>query len=152
MQIDKMQNKTASRLIAFQVIYQMHFFDFCNDFNSILVKTLNCYKKNYIQESLEQTLKIKPSIKFCLNLIHAFLINKAKVNNYTLEIFKDCKYEICINILSIFNAAITEMIYFDTNSKIIVSEFTNIAASSIQSYKINFINALLDKASKKTDS
>ena len=151
MQINR---KSITRIAAIQVMY-----DYENnkgDIDHSINNIYNYYKdidvtKDFDESTDSKTL-LRPSYNFLKQLIN-FTHND--LNTLDIEIVNSLTHNQNINdlskiIRSIFRIAFTEIKHFkQTSSKVIINEYTNIAADMLNDIEIGFVNSVLDKYTKK---
>lgn len=141
--------KTYSRLIAIQVIYQFYFFEFNCNKNELLDQTLNCYFTGFPINDIIVT--FSPSdlnVNFARQLIDSTIENKDKIDLLLNTLLTDCSYIPENIIYSVLRVGTIELAFFNTENKVVLSEFGNLAASLVPPNKVGVVCAVLDKISK----
>lgn len=147
----KIYSRTYARLIAVQVIYQFYFFEFNADVDKILEQTLDCYFKGLELNDTALLLTSKDiDIKFAKKLIYSCLENKDKVDPLLTDLLSTCSYVPGNIIYSVLRVGATELIFYNTKDKVVLSEFSNIAASLVPANKVGVVCAVLDRIAKMT--
>lgn len=144
---NKVNKKTISRLCIVQVIYQLYFFNYKRDILEILEDTLDYYNEYISKEEFDLDYKIKVNKNFILNIINVFTKNREEIELKLKSLLEKCSYEPDLIAQCIIKSGISEIMLNNTNTpkKVIISEFTNIAASLINDSKIAVVNSCLDK-------
>ena len=152
-------NRSLSRLAAIQTLFQ---YDFNEKMNLKELKPINDIEVSEICEiikkynnGVEELDGYNLDEDWCFKLVNSVFNNKNKIDNI-LSSFLDDDWTIermdhtLVNILRC--AYIEFEKYSDIPPKVIINEYTNIAASFFNRAEVNFINGVLDKVSKNLKS
>ena len=132
--------KRTARIAAVQFLYQMQM----TDAKTTSAEKIDEFVKTYVSDKID--------IKFFKKIVADFQksTNLEEVISSTLGNGKDLSnfppVEICI-----IRSALTEMIFEKTDIPVIIDEYVEIAKDFVDIKFAKFINALLDKISKKIE-
>ena len=132
--------KRTARVVAVQFLYQMQ------------ITCAETFSNEDVNEFIETYVNDEIDIKFFKKLIADFqqLTNFEEIISNTLKDGKDISnsppVEICI-----IKTALIEMIFEKTDIPVIINEYVEIAKDFVDIKSAKFINALLDKISKKIE-
>jgi len=143
-------NKTLSRLVAIQILFQL---EFNEKMNLDKLNEINNKKINKIYTSLKDIniREFKGSSVdkiFFSSLVTKVFRNRDDIDKKLTKNFVDdwSIDRMDFTLVNILRCAYIEFIEFsNTPKKVIVSEYTNIAASFFNKSEVNFVNAFLDK-------
>lgn len=149
-----LNNRSLSRLAAIQTLFQ---YDFNEKMNLKELKSINDLEVSEIYETIktfnngvEELDGYKLDEEWFFKLVNSVFNNKDKIDNI-LSGFLDDDWTIermdhtLVNILRC--AYIEFEKYSKVPPKVIINEYTNIAASFFNITEVNFINGVLDKVS-----
>ena len=149
-------NKSLSRLAAVQTLFQ---FDFNKKMKLEELKSINDMDISEIYQTIEainsntQEFKnLKIDKNWFLILVNAVFSNK-DIIDASLSSFLESNWSIermDPTITNILRCAYIEFKnYSSVPSKVVINEYTNIAASFFNKPEVNFVNGILDKVSHK---
>jgi len=147
-------NRSLSRLAAVQTLYQ---YDFNEKMNLKELKSINNMEISEIYEiikkfncGIEEFKGLKLDKDWFLKLVNSVSNNKNNIDSI-LEGFFNEEWSIermDHTLINILRCAYIEFKDFSkTPSKVIINEYTNIAASFFNRTEVNFVNGVLDKVS-----
>lgn len=129
-ELSKLKSRTISRIKSFQALYSM---DFCN----VISFNANDQFFSLIQIQDEQ---------FSLYLINNFLEKKELVDSIISSLLINWTFErIALVDKIILRLAVTELLLKETDKKIIINEYVEIAKAFGTEKSASFVNGLLDK-------
>lgn len=150
----RINSKSIARIAAIQVIYQ--YYDKKSDINSLLMNIVDFYKDADINDNfnVSANTEIRPSYGYLSDLVK-YTHQSLQENNDVIEKFlvsgKKLE-EMSKLLLSIVQVGITELRFFpEVSRKVIIKEYTDIAADMLSVNEAGFVNSLLDKQSKNHD-
>jgi len=149
-------SKTIARIAAVQALYQYHLTPQLFNNSAQLVEAV---KKYYQDEMFLEDLDLEDNkLKIKLNYPYFNELVTFAINN-TLEIdtiiknhlSKEWNFEnLHLNLQAILRAGLTELKYFpETPKKVIINEYTNLAADMLKPQEVGFVNSLLDTINKE---
>ncbi|MFT4718571.1 MAG: N utilization substance protein B [Rickettsiales bacterium] len=145
--------KSVSRLMAIQILFQYDFYNKSKKIEDIKEEMLDYYLINFEDDVKSYRSKID---KKHLNNIIANIIQSLTVLDQEIEEFLDPEFTLqkIENITKqILRVAIFEIKYFDKiPTKVIISEYTDIASSFDGESKVQFVNSILENIAKKNRS
>ena len=147
-------SRSLSRLAAVQTLYQ---YDFNEKMNLTELKSINDMEISEIYETInkfncgiEEFKDLKLDKDWFLKIVNSVFNNKNTIDS-TLAGFLNEDWSIermDHTLINILRCAYTEFKDFSkTPSKVIINEYTNIAASFFNRKEVNFVNGVLDKVS-----
>lgn len=146
------RKKTLSRLMAIQIFYQNDFLKNEKDLEEIKHDVI----ENYLLDSEENISSYRKKIdeEFLNNLVAGLDLGSFDINSEIAQFLKEgYKLEKLDGVLrQILRLGTFELKYTETAPKVVVSEYTDIAASFFDEGKVKFVNATLDAISKKFHS
>lgn len=157
--MSQINTKSIARIAAIQTLYNFENNNFEPDLDTSISKIMSFYKDMDVANDLgiewESKIRIKPNYNFLKQLVQVtyddlqdidFIITDHLTNDWTIDKFS-------ILLKSLLRVAIGELKFFpETPSKIIVSEYTNIASDMLDDIEVGFVNSILDTCSKKIRS
>ncbi|NRB10058.1 MAG: transcription antitermination factor NusB [Rickettsiaceae bacterium] len=156
MTIDKINNKSISRIAAIQTLYQHANSEPITSIEITLEKIIDYYKNSNIDSDygLDNTSKnkLKPSYKHLQELVTFTNENITEIDKIITSYLKQgwTIETLPILLLSILRVAITEIKFFpEIGAKIIINEYTDIASDMLNENEIGFVNSVLDKFAKQ---
>ena len=132
--------KRVARLVAVQFMYQMEI----TDKRQYLDEEINDFINAFVDDKIDK----KFLRKMVANLQND--IDFDKIIKNALEDGKDIMNSSLVEI-SVIKTALTEILFEKTDIPIIINEYVEIAKDFLDMKSVKFINALLDKASKKIE-
>ena len=147
-------NRTLSRLAAVQTLYQCDFnekmkFQKLKSINELEIMEIYETIKN-LNNGIKEFKGLKLDKDWFLILVNSVFNNKSKIDS-TLSGFLNDDWEfdrMDQTLTNILRCAYIEFKNFSKiPTKVIISEYTNIAASFFNITEVNFINGVLDKVS-----
>ena len=151
-------NKSWSRFIAVQVLFQIDFnermgLDISEVFNERkiikVIKNMHSLNKNII---VFEDVEYKIDSKWLISLLKHVINNKKDLDiNLSKNIDKSWSLSrMDGTLISILRCAYTEILCFNNiPTKVIISEYTNIAASFFNNKEVDFVNGILDALAQK---
>ncbi|MDR0942182.1 MAG: transcription antitermination protein NusB [Holosporales bacterium] len=140
----KILSKRLSRVAAVQIMYQI------NATSSVdIQKIINNFIEHYVKQNPDcQGI----NYKFLESLVGRFSesLNLDEIINNNLEYDKSLSNAPIIGV-SIIKVAIIEMIFEKTDIPVIINEYIEIAKSFVDYNFVHFINAILEKISKRIE-
>ena len=76
-----------------------------------------------------------------------FIVNKDKIDSKIANCLEQCSYKINEDVHSFLRVGVAELVYFNTDAKVVIDEYVSIASSCTYPNKIAVINAILHKMS-----
>tara|TARA_B100001142_G_scaffold146507_1_gene147469 strand:+ start:1623 stop:2096 length:474 start_codon:yes stop_codon:yes gene_type:complete len=147
-------SRSLSRLAAVQTLYQ---YDFNEKMNLKELNSINDMKISEIYETIkkfncgiEEFKGLKLDKDWFLKLVNSVFNNKNKIDTILAGFLnEDWSIErMDHTLINILRCAYIEFKDFSkTPSKVIINEYTNIAASFFNTKEVNFVNGVLDKVS-----
>ena len=147
-------SRSLSRLAAVQTLYQ---YDFNEKMNLKELKSINDMEISEIYETIkkfncgiEEFQGLKLDKDWFLKLVNSVFNNKNKIDTILAGFLnEDWSIErMDHTLINILRCAYIEFKDFSkTPSKVIINEYTNIAASFFNRKEVNFVNGVLDKVS-----
>ena len=147
-------NRSLSRLAAVQTLFQ---YDFNKKMNLEELKSINDIEVSELYETIKKFnngIKEYDGLKldkdWFLKLVNSVFNNKDKIDSVLSEFLnEDWSIErMDHTLLNILRCAYIEFTNFSNiPSKVVINEYTNIAASFFNRTEVNFINGVLDKVS-----
>lgn len=151
--IDKnilMVKKSIARLMAVQILFQYDFYNKSKEIEDIKEEMLDHYLIDFKSDIKSYRSKID---KKHLNNIISNILQSTEILDQEIEEFLDPEFTLKkIENLTcqILRAAIFEIKYFDKiPAKVIINEYTDIAASFAGESKVKFVNSILENIAKK---
>ncbi len=152
MENEKVINKKSfSRFFATQILFS-YFFN--KDESGSIIDLTSFLEEYYISEEFSDTDKEEYKKNVNVNFLNELLIgtlqhikeidallNEHLTGKYTFNVIDDL-------IKIIFRLAMYEFLYTDTEKKIIINEYVDIAGEYLDGKAISFVNATLDNLSK----
>ena len=152
------KNKSWSRFIAVQVLFQMDFNERMDLEVSYIFdeKKINSIIKNmhHINKNLVEFKDLEYSInsKWLISLLKEVILNKQDIDKNLSEKFdKNWSFKrMDSTLLSILRCGYAEFLIFDnTPVKVIINEYTNIASTFFNEKEVDFVNGILDSLAQK---
>ena len=147
-------NRSLSRLAAVQTLFQ---YDFHEKMNLEELKSINDMEISEIYETIkkfnngiEEFKDLKLDKDWFLKLVNSVFKNKSKIDTILSDFLnEDWSIErMDHTLVNILRCAYIEFKDFSSiPSKVIINEYTNIAASFFSRTEVNFVNGFLDKVS-----
>jgi len=147
-------NRSLSRLAAVQTLFQ---YDFHEKMNLEELKSINEMEISEIYETIktfnngiEEFKDLKLDKDWFLKLVNSVFKNKSKIDTILSGFLnEDWSIErMDYTLVNILRCAYIEFKDFSSiPSKVIINEYTNIAASFFSRTEVNFVNGVLDKVS-----
>ncbi len=147
-------SRSLSRLAAVQTLYQ---YDFNEKMNLKELNSINDMKISEVYETIkkfncgiEEFKGLKLDKDWFLKLVNSVFNNKNKIDTILAGFLnEDWSIErMDHTLINILRCAYIEFKDFSkTPSKVIINEYTNIAASFFNTKEVNFVNGVLDKVS-----
>lgn len=152
------KNKSWSRLIAVQVLFQMDFnermglevsYIFDEKKINSIIKNMHHINKNLVEF---KDLEYSVNSKWLISLLKEVILNKQDIDKNVSEKF-DKNWSLKrmdSTLLSILRCGCAEFLIFDnTPVKVIINEYTNIASTFFNEKEIDFVNGILDSLAQK---
>jgi len=152
------KNKSWSRLIAVQVLFQMDFnermglevsYIFDEKKINSIIKNMHHINKNLVEF---KDLEYSVNSKWLISLLKEVILNKQDIDKNLSEKF-DKNWSLKrmdSTLLSILRCGCAEFLIFDnTPVKVIINEYTNIASTFFNEKEIDFVNGILDSLAQK---
>jgi len=147
-------NRSLSRLAAVQTLFQ---YDFHEKMNLEELKSINDMEISEIYETIkkfnngiEEFKDLKLDKDWFFKLVNSVFKNKSKIDAILSDFLnEDWSIErMDYTLVNILRCAYIEFKDFSSiPSKVIINEYTNIAASFFSKTEVNFVNGVLDKVS-----
>ena len=145
-------NKTLSRLFAVQILFQLDFnekmnLDKLHDINN---KEINEIYNNLKDINIGELKRSSVDKKWFSLLVTKVFRNRDKIDKQLSKKFVDdwSIDRMDSTLVNILRCAYIELVEFSNVPKnVVISEYTNIAASFFNKSEVNFVNGLLDKFS-----
>jgi N utilization substance protein B len=152
MSIVELNSKSIARIAAIQTIYQINIAEGYEDIDGLLLRTINFYKDRDITNDHELDknieLKAKPSMNYLRDLVKYTKDNLTFLDETILGyLVHDKNLENMPRLLlAILRVAICELKYFpEIPYKVVINEYTDIAADMLDAREVGLVNSLLDK-------
>ena len=152
------KNKSWSRLIAVQVLFQMDFnermglevsYIFDEKKINSIIKNMHQINKNLVEF---KDLEYSVNSKWLISLLKEVILNKQDIDKNLSEKF-DKNWSLKrmdSTLLSILRCGCAEFLIFDnTPVKVIINEYTNIASTFFNEKEVDFVNGILDSLAQK---
>ena len=145
-------NKTLSRLVAVQILFQLDFNEKMNleKLSEISNKKINDIYKGLHDINYREFKGSSIDKKWFFLLVSKVFRNRDKIDKQLSKKFVDdwSIDRMDFTLVNILRCAYIELIEFSNVPKnVVISEYTNIAASFFNKSEVNFVNGLLDKFS-----
>ena len=152
------KNKSWSRFIAVQVLFQMDFnermglevsYIFDEKKINSIIKNMHHINKNLVEF---KDLEYSVNSKWLISLLKEVILNKQDIDKNLSEKF-DKNWSLKrmdSTLLSILRCGCAEFLIFDnTPVKVIINEYTNIASTFFNEKEVDFVNGVLDSLAQK---
>ena len=152
------KNKSWSRFIAVQVLFQMDFnermglevsYVFDEKKINSIIKNMHHINKNLVEF---KDLEYSVNSKWLISLLKEVILNKQDIDKNLSEKFdKNWSFKrMDSTLLSILRCGCAEFLIFDnTPVKVIINEYTNIASTFFNEKEVDFVNGILDSLAQK---
>lgn len=158
----KLNSKSISRIAAIQILYQFENDSYKgeDDIDTLLLRIMDFYKNEDVKSdhdiSSKSKLKLRPSYNYLKELVNTThnnideidkIIEQHLTKAWTLKNLPKLLY-------ATLRVAISEIKFFpEIPRKVILNEYTDIAANMLDDKEVGFVNSVLDKfANVATDS
>lgn len=148
----QINTKSIARIAAIQTIYQLNCEVKKVDIDILLFKVREFYKDKDLNSDYElnknSKLKLRPSYTHLNELVRFTYKYLAQIDGIIIQYLTHASSNTNLAklLLATLRVAICEIKYFpNTPSKVIISEYTDIASNMIDLKEIGFVNSLLDK-------
>lgn len=152
----QLNTKSISRIAAIQALYDYDS-STTKDLKGSLLRIIEFYKDKAVKKDydLPQTTeyKIRPSYNYLNELVNTAeehlnqidaVISDHLTSEWNLE-------KLSVLLRSLLRVAICEITYFpETPTKVVISEYTDIAGDMLDENEIGFVNSILENVAKKT--
>jgi N utilization substance protein B len=152
------KNKSWSRFIAVQVLFQMDFnermglevsYIFDEKKINSIIKNMHHINKNLVEF---KDLEYSVNSKWLISLLKEVILNKQDIDKNLSEKF-DKNWSLKrmdSTLLSVLRCGCAEFLIFDnTPVKVIINEYTNIASTFFNEKEVDFVNGILDSLAQK---
>ncbi len=148
-------SKTVARIAAVQFAYQISLEEESSKPEEIISKLSSYYNDKEILNDLDENeikIKFKLNSKFFVSLAQEMHSNLQKIDDLiSLYLSEDWNFQtLHITLKAILRAGVCEILLFpESPTKVIINEYTNIAADMVKTQEIGFINSILDTIASK---
>jgi transcription antitermination protein NusB len=145
-------SRTLSRLAAVQILYELDSKDEITNEELDIDPIIKDTQKYYLDLQKKNETTEKLNSKFLKRLVALVLRNLFDIDSMIeSNLKKNEENSTKINSLlkEILRSGICEILYFKTPSKVTIDEYAKITKKFFDAEEIGFVNALLDKISKK---
>lgn len=159
--MSQITKKTASRLAAVQAIYNYHLTDRSVTIDKLILQIISYYDDNKnIYEDIEMKelnpdMTLEPNKKYLAELVRFTIENIERIDNEIASSLAEgwTMDNLSISLRAILQVGICELLYFpEVPYKVIINEYTNIAAEIAKEQDVGFINSVLDKVASNRPS
>ena len=147
----QLNTKSIARIAAIQTLYQYENSNNKIDIETLLLKMIDFYKNTDIKSDYEldkeNRLKLRPSYNYLKELVKFTYENLEEIDVIIQQhLSKEWTLKSLPKLLfATLRVAICEIKYFpETPQKVILSEYTDIAADMLGAGEIGFVNSVLD--------
>lgn len=152
----QINTKSIARIAAIQTFYDYENTNEDQNINSSLMRIIEYYKSGAMKDDLEMTtehkFKIEPRYNFLDELVK-FTYGDIKTIDNTIEQYLTNEWTISKLshlLLAVLRVAVGEITYYpETPTRVIISEYTDIASDLLDENEVGFVNSILENCARK---